>query len=164
MRFLLTLSSCSALFTAVAVATAVQPRPAKVSYDGYKVFRVSVGKDVARVKDVVSGLGLTTWKGAPRAGAFADVVVPPTQLAGFTKEVAGLDVRTMHEDLGASIAEESAFHAYAGMLPLSSRLSSCPSGQAGYSKAYHLSYVVQLDPPIQRGSIPTTHTVTTSSS
>lgn len=107
-----------ALFVAVAVAAGVQPRPAKLSYDGYKVFRVSVGRDVARVNDIVSHLGLTTWKGAPRAGAFADIVVPPTQLAGFHDEVAGLNVSTMHEDLGASIAEESAFHPYASMSTL----------------------------------------------
>ena len=106
----LILSICVSLASAAAVA-----KPESVSYDGYKVFRVAVGDEVAKVNDVVSGLGLATWKGAPRAGAFADIVVPPTKIESFAEKVAGLDTVTMHEDLGASIAEESSFHTYAGM-------------------------------------------------
>jgi hypothetical protein len=101
----------SSLF-ALCAAVAVQQR--RVSYDGHKVFRVSVGQEVAKVNGIVSKLGLTTWKGAPRAGAFADVVVPPAQIDAFTAEIAGMDTTTMHEDLGASIAKESIFHTYAG--------------------------------------------------
>lgn len=112
MKLALIISSCVALSTAVSV----QPRPQKVSYDGYKVFRVSVGDQVAKVNEIVSTLGLTTWKGAPRAGAFADIVVPPSKVAAFTGRVLGMEAHTMHEDLGASISEESAFQAYAGML------------------------------------------------
>ncbi|KAJ9148825.1 Zinc carboxypeptidase [Coniochaeta hoffmannii] len=104
----LILSICVSLASAAAVA-----KPERVSYDGYKVFRVAVGDQVAKVNDVVSSLGLATWKGAPRAGAFADIVVPPTKIDSFAEKVAGLDTVTMHEDLGASIAEESSFHTYA---------------------------------------------------
>jgi hypothetical protein len=106
---LLNLSIYFSVVSAAAVA-----KPEKVSYDGYKVVRVAVGDQLAKINDVVSSLGLATWKGAPRAGAFADIVVPPTKLGAFTEKVAGLDVLTMHEDLGASIAEESTFHTYAG--------------------------------------------------
>lgn len=116
MRFVFALSSCFALSTAVVV----QNRPQRVSYDGYKVFRVSVGKEVAKVNDIVSSLGLTTWKGAPRAGAFADIVVPPTKLEAFADKVVGMDATTMHEDLGASISEESAFQVYASTLAIGS--------------------------------------------
>ncbi|KAK3934265.1 zinc carboxypeptidase [Diplogelasinospora grovesii] len=100
----------SSLF-ALCAAVAVQQR--RVSYDGHKVFRVSVGQEVAKVNGIVSKLGLTTWKGAPRAGAFADIVVPPAQVSAFTAEITGMDTITMHEDLGASIAEESTFYTYA---------------------------------------------------
>lgn len=110
MKHLAFLSVCGALASAAAVA-----KPEKVSYDGYKVFRVAVGTQVAKINDVVSSLGLTTWKGAPRAGAFADIVVPPTKIDAFADKIAGLTAVTMHEDLGASIAEESNFHTYAGM-------------------------------------------------
>lgn len=102
------------IYLSLASAAAVT-KPERVSYDGYKVFRVAVGDQVAKVNDVVSSLGLSTWKGAPRAGAFADIVVPPTKIDAFNGKIIGLDTVTMHEDLGASIAEESNFHTYAGV-------------------------------------------------
>jgi hypothetical protein len=104
------LSICLSLASAASVV-----KPGKVSYDGYKVFRVAVGNQVAKVNDVVSSLGLATWKGAPRAGAFADIVVPSTKIDTFAEKIAGLDTITMHEDLGASIAEESSLGTYACM-------------------------------------------------
>jgi hypothetical protein len=110
MKHLTVITSWLSLASAATVA-----KPQKVSYDGYKVFRVSVGDQVAKVNDVVSSLGLTTWKGAPKAGAFADIVVPPTKIDAFADRIAGLDATTMHDDLGASIAEESNFHVYAGV-------------------------------------------------
>jgi hypothetical protein len=98
------------------LASAATLAPRKVSYDGYKVFRLSFGDNVDKVNDIISKLSLTTWKGAPRAGATADIVVPPSQLAAFQSEIEGFSAVTMHEDLGASIAEESAtFGAYRGM-------------------------------------------------
>ena len=87
----------------------------KVSYDGYKVFRVQVREDVEMVNGVIDRLGLATWKGAKRAGAAADIVVPPNQVEDFKKEIEGLDAVVMHHDLGASINTESDFHIYAGM-------------------------------------------------
>ncbi|KAB5522881.1 hypothetical protein GE09DRAFT_1043889 [Coniochaeta sp. 2T2.1] len=100
-------------YCALASAAAAAPRPERVSYDGYKVFRVDVGNLVGKVNDVVASLGLATWKGAPKAGAAADIVVPPAKVEAFAKEIEGLNAVTMHEDLGASISEESSFQAYA---------------------------------------------------
>ncbi|KAM7200875.1 zinc carboxypeptidase [Naviculisporaceae sp. PSN 640] len=94
-------------------AAVSRPKPQVKSYKGYKVFRVAVGTDASKVSGIVNKLGLTTWKGAPRAGTFADIVVPPTEVATFETEVSGMDVITMHEDLGASIDEESTFQTYA---------------------------------------------------
>ncbi|KAF9869950.1 hypothetical protein CkaCkLH20_12559 [Colletotrichum karsti] len=110
MRSLAALSTIVAAASAASVAAGSAKR---VSYDGTKVFRVSVGDEVDRVNDIVSKLQLTTWKGAPRAGAMADIVVPPTEVEAFNAEIAGLNVTTMHEDLGASIADESGFQVYA---------------------------------------------------
>ncbi len=62
------------------LAGAATLQPQKVSYDGYKVFRVAVGEDAERLTGIISKLGLKTWKGAPKAGATADVVVPPRRL------------------------------------------------------------------------------------
>ena len=99
---------------AVASAAAVEPRA--VSYDGFKVVRIPVGTDASKVTEIVNKLQLKTWKGAPKAGAFADIMVPPSQIEAFNTEIAGMEAVTMHEDLGASIAEESNYAAYAGEL------------------------------------------------
>ncbi|KXX80208.1 Metallocarboxypeptidase A [Madurella mycetomatis] len=109
MRFSLVASSG---LLGLSSAAAVQSQERK-SYDGYKVFRLSVGQDVAKVNNVIGKLGLTTWKGAPRPGAPADIVVPPSEVAAFETEISGMEAVTMHEDLGASIAEESTFSTYA---------------------------------------------------
>ncbi|GKT64387.1 zinc carboxypeptidase [Colletotrichum tofieldiae] len=110
MKSLATLSTIVAAASAASVAAGSAKR---VSYDGTKVFRVSVGDEVDRINGVVNKLQLSTWKGAPRAGAFADIVVPPTEVGAFEAEVAGMNVTTMHEDLGAAIADESSFSVYA---------------------------------------------------
>lgn len=102
--------------TLLALASAVAVRsPQWKSYDGYKVVRLTVGEDVAKVSDIISRLGLETWKGKVRAGAVADVVIPPSKISAFVNETAGMEAVTMHEDLGASIAAESTFHTYVGM-------------------------------------------------
>jgi hypothetical protein len=106
MKFLTSLCAVAGL----ASAATVQPR--QVSYEGYKVVRLPVGTDASKVSDIVSSLKLSTWGGAPKAGRYADLVVPPAQLGAFNAAIAGMDdVVTMHEDLGASIAAESAFAA-----------------------------------------------------
>lgn len=103
----------SSAVLALASAAAAQA-PQRRSYDGYKVVRLTVGQDVAKVNGIIDRLGLTTWKGKPRAGAAADIVIPPSQADAFVAETTGMEAVTMHEDLGASIAQESTFHIYAG--------------------------------------------------
>jgi hypothetical protein len=98
----------------LAVASAVDVNHEKVSYDGYKVVRLAVGDRVNRVNKIISKLDLKTWKGAPRAGAFADIVIPPSQIAAFDTEVTGMDIEIMHENLGAAMDHEANFMAYAG--------------------------------------------------
>jgi len=89
-------------------------RPQYKSYDGYKVFRVAVGDATDKVNGIISDLGLETWKGAAKAHSMADIVVPPTQLKAFQAKAKGLDIQTMHEDLGLSIMDEQTFSTYAG--------------------------------------------------
>ncbi|KAK0631077.1 zinc carboxypeptidase [Bombardia bombarda] len=113
MRYLSAFSALLALSsTAGAAVSRSEGRPQTKSYDGYKVFRVEVGTDASKVSGIVEKLGLSTWKGAPRAGTFSDIVVPPQSLAAFTKATVGMNSAVMHDDLGASIAEESAFQTY----------------------------------------------------
>lgn len=108
------MKSLALLSAFLASATAAVLQPHRVSYDGYKVFRVSVGdNNIGRINDVVDRLNLQTWKPAKKAGSFADIVVPPSQLDAFSKEALDLKPVVMHEDLGVSIEAESTFQIYA---------------------------------------------------
>ncbi|KAK5659583.1 hypothetical protein OQA88_785 [Cercophora sp. LCS_1] len=97
---------------ALASAASVRSHSAK-SYDGYKVFRLDVGQDVERVNGVIDKLGLSTWMGKPKAGGKSDIVVPPSAVDAFAKEVEGLGLLAMHEDLGASIRAQEEYGVYA---------------------------------------------------
>jgi carboxypeptidase A4 len=79
---------------AVASAAAVNN---KVTYDGWKVYRVTVGSDSAKLSSVMNKLQLSTWKG--KVG------------------IQGYNSLVMHKDLGASIAQEEIFETYACIYP-----------------------------------------------
>ena len=109
MKFLgLTLASLG-LASAASVAK-------KVDYDGWKVYRVNVGENKAKVSDVVSNLKLATWKGKVETSPVVDVMVPPSQVEEFEKFTEDLDTTVMHDNLGLSIAEEADFPVYASIL------------------------------------------------
>lgn len=91
--------------------------PARVRYDGFKVFRVPVRTDTQRVNDIIARLDLGVWQPASRKGAFADIEMPPAKLDDFRREMQGFELITMHEDLGKSIADEASFEVYAGTWP-----------------------------------------------
>jgi hypothetical protein len=131
---------------AVASAAAVESSQRK-SYDGYKVFRLKVGEDVAKVNNIIDTLGLTTWKGKPRVGVPADIVVPPSQVDAFEAQIAGMEAVTMHEDLGASIADESNFSVYAGMAIII-HCTSLDLGLTSLLSWVSQYYVVQLVPQL----------------
>jgi len=109
MKFLgLTLASLG-LASAASIAT-------KVSYDGWQVYRVTVGDNKAKLKSVVNRLQLETWKGKIDSSAVVDVVVPPSQVDAFA--ASGLNSKLLHDDLGLSIADETSFGVYAaGIAP-----------------------------------------------
>ncbi|KAL7797371.1 hypothetical protein V8C37DRAFT_308495 [Trichoderma ceciliae] len=108
------MKSFTLLSAFLASASAAVLQPQKVSYDGYKVFRVSVEKNnIGHINDIIDRLNLQTWKPAKKAGSFADIVVHPSQLEAFHKEALDLKPVLMHEDLGVSIAEETTFQSYA---------------------------------------------------
>ncbi|KAK0667911.1 hypothetical protein QBC41DRAFT_227322 [Cercophora samala] len=112
MKSVFALSTFLALASAAAVPER-QVRPAVTAYDGYKVFRVAVKNQVNKVSKIIEQLELETWKAPKAPGALADIVVPPSKVAEFEAAVAGMEVTTMHEDLAASIEQESNFSAYA---------------------------------------------------
>ncbi|RWA07016.1 hypothetical protein EKO27_g8087, partial [Xylaria grammica] len=82
-----------------------QPAPGKVSYDGYKVYRVTVVGD----NDVVSSTpAIELQRRRAGSGAWAvDLAVAPGDVGAF--ETSGLHARrtVLSEDLGADFAAES---------------------------------------------------------
>lgn len=87
----------------------------KVSYDDWKVFRVNGPSNSAKFQEVVNKLQLDVWKGKPSSGDVVDVSVPPEQLSAFEASTKDFETKIMHENLGASIADENTFSVYAGM-------------------------------------------------
>lgn len=99
MKFLLAGSLLVALASGIAV-----PKSDFVSYDGYKVFRVKTQGQSESIRDKLSSLSYEEWSGQKRT--YFDIAIPPEELAAF--ERLDLDSHCMHQDLGASIKEESA--------------------------------------------------------
>lgn len=84
---------------------------ANAKYDGAKAMRITTSSDVTQISSVVQKLGLAIWKGAvagvPQPNTMVDVVVPASQLKEFNMMTKGLKTHVLHEDLGASIAQEA---------------------------------------------------------
>jgi hypothetical protein len=133
------MKSLTLLSAFFASAWAAAIHPPKVSYDGYKVFRLAVENDnIDRINGIVEKLNLQTWKSAKKAGSFTDIVVDPSQLEAFNKETFGLNTIVMHENLGASIADEAAFQPYAAGAVNSSWFTSY------HAYADHLQFLTDL--------------------
>ena len=82
----------------------VIPDLSKLSYDGWKVLRVKSGHALHDVQDKLSTFSYDEWN--HDISKHIDLAISPDQLDAF--EALGLDYHCMHEDLGASIAAESA--------------------------------------------------------
>lgn len=94
------------------LAAVVAPREEKVSYDGFKVFRINTGDELVPIQEKLSTFDLQPWN--IDFSQHMDVAVPPAQVEGF--EALGLGATVMHEDLGADIAAEWDATAPTGML------------------------------------------------
>lgn len=86
----------------------------KVNYDDWKVFRVNVGSEGAKLQDVMTKLQLELWKGKPASSDVVDLMVPPSAVSDFEASTQDFETKIMHENLGQSIAEEQSFSVYAG--------------------------------------------------
>ena len=74
------------------------------SYDGHKVFRVRTQGLHASLLKKIESLSVNQWN--DDTSSHIDIVLAPDRLDAFS--VLKLEYDTMHEDLGASIAAESA--------------------------------------------------------
>jgi hypothetical protein len=88
----------------LSIAVAIPRDDALVSYDGFKVFRITTGDALDSVQEKLSTFATEPWN--RDVSQHIDVALSPDQLADFA--ALGLDATIMHEDLGADIAAESA--------------------------------------------------------
>lgn len=97
------LLALSLVLHSLAAAVAI-PDPSIVSYEGWKVFRVKTGYALEDVQNKLSSLSFDDWN--HDIAEHLDLAISPDQLDAF--EALGLDYHCMHENLGKSIAAESA--------------------------------------------------------
>ncbi|KAF5005055.1 hypothetical protein FDECE_8471 [Fusarium decemcellulare] len=76
---------------------------ALVSYDGWKVVRVDTRNDVGLVRSRLASINYDEWS---QEDSYLDIAIPGNQILTFG--TLGLDSYVLHEDLGRSIAAESA--------------------------------------------------------
>lgn len=96
---LLAITSLLTLASGVAI-----PDPSIVDYDGWKVLRVKTGHAIDEVYNKLSHLDYDEWANEGRR--HIDIALSPDQLEVF--ETLDLDYHCMHENLGRSIAAETA--------------------------------------------------------
>lgn len=102
---------CTQAITALLFAAVAHALPPKVTYDGTKVIRIDTSgstQAAESLKDIITNLQLPLWTQVVRPNTHVDFEVPKGKLAAFKKAISGKFVYSvMHEDLGASIREES---------------------------------------------------------
>ncbi|KAL1799192.1 hypothetical protein ACET3X_003229 [Alternaria dauci] len=111
----------------------------KVSYDDWKVYRVNVGSNSAKIDNVMSKLQLELWKGNPASSDVVDVMVPPSVVKDFEASTEDIETKVMHDNLGLSIADEETFNIYAaGAAPSATWFNSY------HSIADHMQWITDL--------------------
>lgn len=130
-------------------AVAIPRDEAPVSYDGFKVFRITTGDALADIQEKLSAFSVEPWN--RDIAQHIDVAFSPDQLADF--EALGLDVTVMHEDLGADITAESSV---VGGSDLTERQSGSPPSAAWFNNYHpysdHIQFLNQLQAAFPNGS------------
>ncbi|KAK1633471.1 zinc carboxypeptidase [Colletotrichum phormii] len=104
MKFLAGLS----LVLPLASAAAVAPLEKKITYNGFKAFRISTHNDPASIKKKIANIAAIPFN--LDNSEHLDVAIPAGDVSKF--EELGLETSILHEDLGADIAEEGTFTPY----------------------------------------------------
>ncbi|UPL02011.1 hypothetical protein LCI18_012945 [Fusarium solani-melongenae] len=86
----------------------------RVSYDGYKAFRVAAGKNIEQIRDQLSSFGSVSLGCEKDYSGYLDIAIPPQSISDF--EALGLQVTVISDDLGADFTIEGAFEPYIGKL------------------------------------------------
>ncbi|KAK3897671.1 putative carboxypeptidase precursor [Staphylotrichum tortipilum] len=85
------------------LASAVPKVERKITYDGYKAYRIATHNNAKSVTDKLAPLAVVPFNQNTRD--HVDVVIPPSEIAAF--EALGFEAEVLHEDLGADIREEA---------------------------------------------------------
>ena len=133
-------TAAAALFLApLSLASAVPKLERKITYDGYKVYRIATHHDAKSVKSKLASFAAVPFN--HNTNEHLDVAIPGGEVAAF--EALGFETEVMHEDLGADIREESTYAAYQGEFESPARVS--PSN---HSHTSHLEVSAQAIPSL----------------
>ena len=102
-----------AVYTVHADHAAPSPE-SKITYEGFQVIRIDIEDNLALVEGLVDRLDLPTWGGALKENRFVDAVIPPENREEVIGTLEDDDVQFvyLHEDLGASIADQEDYPEY----------------------------------------------------
>ncbi|KAI0156724.1 hypothetical protein GGR52DRAFT_198697 [Hypoxylon sp. FL1284] len=132
------------LIAPLAVASRLD-RQGKVVYDGYKIFRVAPGSDVAAFEaqlESLEAMDLTHNHGHTEDGRF-DIAVPPESLSAF--DALNLSSQVLSDDLGADIALEGNLAEYPGLdVDAAAALPSLSWFSAYHAYADHLTFLEDI--------------------
>uniref|UniRef100_A0A0B7K461 Carboxypeptidase M14A n=1 Tax=Bionectria ochroleuca TaxID=29856 RepID=A0A0B7K461_BIOOC len=121
-------------FLPAALGFALPFAAAKVSYDGYKAFRIDDQLDYAGVQKALSGMSFISLS-VENARKGVEIAVAPESIKAF--EALGLNTHVVHEDLGADIALEGQFKPYRASVKAFNANSSAELPDISYFNSYH---------------------------
>ncbi|RSL55708.1 hypothetical protein CEP54_009232 [Fusarium duplospermum] len=82
----------------------------RVSYDGYKAFRITAGENIEQIRDQLSTFDFVSLGCEEGHSDHLDIAIPPRNISEF--EALGLQATVISDDLGADFAIEGAFEPY----------------------------------------------------
>ncbi|KAI1502657.1 hypothetical protein F5X99DRAFT_377975 [Biscogniauxia marginata] len=133
------------LLVTLGAAIPTTRRDGKISYDGYKVYKVATNGDITNLLLELKGLSAVELShGHPRSdeeGTF-DIAVPPENVGAF--DALNLDAYILSDDFGADIATEGSFGEYSGLNADSQDLPSLTWFDSYHAYEDHIRYWADL--------------------
>ncbi|KAK1752048.1 putative carboxypeptidase precursor [Echria macrotheca] len=129
------------LLGATGALASATPKVGKVSYDGYKAYRIATsGKDAAAIKDKLASFAAVQFNFDTQE--HLDVAIAPEEVSAF--EALSLPTTIMSEDLGAEIATEGNFGVYEKNVSTSAAVPSLTWFDAYHAYADHITFFNDL--------------------
>lgn len=96
------------LVAPLVLASAVPKLERKITYDGYKAYRIATHGDGKSVRGKLASFAAVPFN--LNTDEHLDVAIPGDEVAAF--ESLGFETEVLHKDLGADIKEEGVFAPY----------------------------------------------------